>query len=72
MATLPVPIETPCGTKTVKVPVPGAIPTLEDLPDFLKLLAAYKFPPSLPIPIPPCSVVEHTGSAPEPPEDSEP
>jgi phage tail protein X len=43
------------------------LPPLPSLGDFPP-----PFPPKIPIPLPDCSAFEHTGSAPEPPEDSEP
>jgi hypothetical protein len=67
VATLPLVIETPCGPKTIKVPLPDLVP----IPD-ISLLLNFVFPPPFPFPMPDCSVLDHTGSAPEPPEDSEP
>jgi hypothetical protein len=72
MATIPVTIDTPCGPKTISVPIPINIPTPPDLLGFLQTLLNVQFPPRLPLITPPCSIVEHTGSAPEPPEDSLP
>lgn len=65
MATITIKIPTPCGEQSVKVPLP-ALP----LPAFPPPLP--KFPPSFRIPLPNCSLLKHLGSAPEPPEDSEP
>ena len=60
------PFPTPCGVIKIKVP------KLFDLP-------AIPFPPELPelpklpkLPLPDCSLLKHTGAAPDPPEDSEP
>lgn len=69
MPTVSIPIETPCGTKTVKIPVPFALPPL---PSFPPAGFPPAFPPHIPIPMPDCSIVDHVGSAPEPDEDSEP
>lgn len=59
-------IATPCGLKSVTIPDVPQLPSLS--------LAGFPppFPPRIPIPMPDCSFVEHLGSAPEPPEDSEP
>lgn len=66
MATTTVSIPTPCGTFTYKIPIPG-LPPLPFPPNL-----NFKFPPDWSIPFPDCSLLKHTGSAPEPPEDSEP
>lgn len=66
MTWVPVVLPTPCGNITVYVPAP-ALPPIP-------------FPPDLPIPfffdfkipLPDCSLLKHTGSAPEPEEDSHP
>jgi hypothetical protein len=67
MPSIPITIETPCGPKTVKIPLPLELPPLPSLGDFPP-----PFPPKIPIPLPDCSAFEHTGSAPEPEEDSLP
>jgi hypothetical protein len=69
MPSLSIPIETPCGTKTIKIPLPLALPPLPSIPpDGFPPT----FPPAFPLPMPDCSILEHTGSAPEDPADSEP
>lgn len=69
MATTRILLETPCGTIPVDVPLP---PLLPPLPAFPPAGFPPAFPPAIPIPLPDCSFVDHIGSAPEPPEDSEP
>jgi hypothetical protein len=65
MASLEASIPTPCGTFKYKLPIPG-LPPIPFPPAF-----SFKLP-SFSIPFPDCSLLKHTGSAPEPPEDSEP
>ena len=62
-----IPIETPCGTVSVKVPVPD-LPSIAFPPDIFPL----PFPPKFTLPMPDCSLLRHLGSAPEPAEDSTP
>lgn len=69
MSTLPITIDTPCGPKTVNIPIPIQLPPI---PSFPPAGFPPPFPPPIPIPLPNCSFVDHIGSAPEPPEDSEP
>jgi hypothetical protein len=69
VATVGITVETPCGPKTVSVPLPFNLPPL---PAFPPPGFPPPFPPKLPFPLPDCSFVDHIGSAPEPPEDSEP
>ena len=67
MAVIGIVIPTPCGPIVVKKNVP--IPPFPDFSIYLNI----KFPPEFPLPMPDCSLLNHiTGSAPEPPEDSEP
>lgn len=69
MPVVPLTIDTPCGPKTVNVNLPLPLPPIPSIPP-----AGFPppFPPKIPIPMPDCSFLEHLGSAPEPPEDSEP
>lgn len=67
MAIVGVTIQTPCGPVEIKTNVPD--PPIPDFSIFLNI----KFPPKFPLPLPDCSLLNHvSGSAPEPPEDSEP
>jgi hypothetical protein len=60
-------LQTPCGPASVDLPgLPGFPPSFTF--DILPL----PFPPKFTIPMPDCSLKDHLGSAPEPPEDSVP
>lgn len=59
-------IQTPCGPIGVTIPLVIPIPPIPSLP------LSLPFPPRFRIPLPDCSLLKHTGSAPEPPEDSHP
>jgi len=65
MATQEIPIVTPCGEILVKVVVELPFPSFS-------LPLPIPFPPKFAIPLPDCSILKHTNSVPDPPEDSEP
>jgi len=66
MASVQITLPTPCGDVTVKQNLPFPALNLPLPPPFPNLNL------KLWIPLPDCSLLAHTGSAPEPPEDSKP
>jgi len=67
MPLIDITLNTPCGPLTFKYNVPFQFPPTIDLNIF-----PLPLPPKIWIPLPDCSLLKHTGSAPEPAEDSVP